>query len=145
MSGARRRLVAEYYAGLDFTQTQDARKFANILAAELDHLQSLDTPDAQATFEKLRQAACRDGLEYEDGRITASFDQSSTGIIGTLADALNLGHLREHVHRIERAVDHDPSLAVGSAKDLLETCCKTIITARGKTWDATADLPRLIK
>lgn len=145
VSGQRRQLVEEYYASLNFELAQDATKFINILSGEMVHLKTLEIPEASVTFEKLRQAARRGGIEYDNGQLTSPFAVGVTGIIGTLADVLNLAHLRAHVDRIEHAVDRDPSQVVGSAKELLETCCKTIILDHGEKWADTATLPQLIK
>jgi hypothetical protein len=54
-------------------------------------------------------------------------------------------HLAEQIHRIEQSIDADPSLAIGTAKELIETCCKTILAARGKTIAGLADVPTLTK
>lgn len=41
-------------------------------------------------------------------------------------------HLAEQIRRIEHSVESDPTLAIGTAKELVETCCKTILLERGK-------------
>lgn len=46
---------------------------------------------------------------------------------------------------MEAAVPNDPSLAIGTAKELVETCCKTILTERGITLEKTDDLSKLVK
>lgn len=54
-------------------------------------------------------------------------------------------HLAEQIHRIERSIESDPALAIGSAKELIETCCKTILAERGKPVSGTPDIPTLTK
>lgn len=54
-------------------------------------------------------------------------------------------HLAEQIRRIEGAVDSDPALAIGTAKELVETCCKTILEERGKPIVGTPDIPTLTK
>jgi hypothetical protein len=44
----------------------------------------------------------------------------------TVADALDAGWMQKEIERLENAVDRDPALAIGTAKDLVESCCKTI-------------------
>jgi hypothetical protein len=46
---------------------------------------------------------------------------------------------------MEAAVLNDPTLAIGTAKELVETCCKTILEARDIVFTQSADLPELIK
>ena len=43
------------------------------------------------------------------------------------------------------AVESDPALAIGSAKDLIETCCKTILAEGGKPAKGTEDVLELVK
>jgi hypothetical protein len=46
---------------------------------------------------------------------------------------------------LEAAVPNDPALAIGTAKELVETCCKTILEARSVSFGRNADLPALTK
>ncbi|MEO5961658.1 MAG: hypothetical protein ABIR80_21300, partial [Opitutaceae bacterium] len=61
------------------------------------------------------------------------------------ARALNANHLAEQIQRLEASVEIDPSLAIGTAKELIETCCKTILAERGKPVVGTPDMPSLTK
>ncbi|MFD0726298.1 abortive infection family protein [Lysobacter brunescens] len=63
----------------------------------------------------------------------------------TVADALSAGWMAKEIQRLERAVDADPDLAIGTAKELVETCCKTILTKRGVEYGRSADLGDLTK
>ena len=48
------------------------------------------------------------------------------------AKVLNAKHLAEQIRRMESSIEADPSLAIGTAKELIETCCKTILAERGQ-------------
>lgn len=63
----------------------------------------------------------------------------------TVADALNAGWMAKAIERLERSIDTDPELAIGTAKDLVESCCKTILAERGVTFARGADLNDLTK
>lgn len=54
-------------------------------------------------------------------------------------------HLAEQIRRIESSINDDPALAIGTAKELIETCCKTILAERGKSIAGTPDIPTLTK
>lgn len=54
-------------------------------------------------------------------------------------------HLAQQITRIEKAIDADPALALGTAKELVETCCKTILRERGKPVSGCPDMPALTK
>ena len=46
---------------------------------------------------------------------------------------------------MENNIEEDPALAIGTAKELIETCCKTILSERGKPVVGTLDIPKLTK
>jgi hypothetical protein len=61
------------------------------------------------------------------------------------AQALNANHLAEQIRRMKDSVETDPSLAIGTAKELIETCCKTILAERGQEISGMPDIPTLTK
>jgi hypothetical protein len=63
----------------------------------------------------------------------------------TAADALDAVWMQKEIERLENAVEQDPALAIGTAKDLVETCCKSILSKRGIEVSRKADLPELTK
>lgn len=58
---------------------------------------------------------------------------------------LNAEYLSLQLSRIETAISNDPDLALGSSKDLVEACCKTILQERGVAFDSGWELTRLVK
>ena len=46
---------------------------------------------------------------------------------------------------MEGAVDTDPELAIGTAKEFVESVCKTILDERNVSWEKTDDLPALVR
>jgi len=52
----------------------------------------------------------------------------------------NAGYIKTQNDRMEKSIDSDPDLVVGTAKELVETCLKEII---GK--DSNDDIPKLLK
>jgi hypothetical protein len=46
---------------------------------------------------------------------------------------------------MESAVNSDPDLAIGTAKELIESCCKTILAERGVEVPKNADISILVK
>ena len=63
----------------------------------------------------------------------------------TVADSLDAGWMAKEIERLENGIDRDPALAIGTAKELVETCCKTILTKRGVTFSKSDDLGDLTK
>ena len=68
--------------------------------------------------------------------------------IGAVRDALSgmdVGYISQQITRMESAVNEDPELAIGTAKELVETCCKSILTEAGVSFAKSDDLPKLVK
>ena len=63
----------------------------------------------------------------------------------TVADSLDAGSMAKEIERLEHALDHDPALAIGTAKELVETCCKTILAKRGVSITKSDNLGNLTK
>lgn len=59
--------------------------------------------------------------------------------------AFSADYVSQQITRMDAAVDSDPALAVGTAKELLETTCKAILEAREKVAPKSADLPKLVR
>ncbi len=56
----------------------------------------------------------------------------------SVADALDSGWMRKRIEQLERSIETDPDGAIGTAKELVEACCKSILEKRGVAI-ATAD------
>lgn len=58
---------------------------------------------------------------------------------------MDVGYISQQITRMEAAVNKDPELAIGTAKELVETCCKSILTEAGVLFAKGDDLPKLVK
>ena len=108
-----------------------------LLLALLDYDVSLNaeqTAQAKARADKCRQIATR---------LLSS--RSSLNSLKDQAKVLNANHLSAQIRRSEASVETDPSLAIGTAKELIETCCKTILAERGKPVSGAPDVATLTK
>jgi hypothetical protein len=139
--GARRSLVEQYYASLDLTKQADAKKllavYENILVRTAE--QSPDVP------ERLAKSLDKDGFVFREGRL-----EQKTGVLllpqmKQIAVEFDVSHMAGQIRRMESAVDSDPALAVGSAKEPVETCCRTILRERSVTPDKDWEVSRLVK
>ena len=54
-------------------------------------------------------------------------------------------HLADQIRRMERSIETDPALAIGTAKEIIETCCKTILGERKKPFEGKPDIQVLTK
>lgn len=63
----------------------------------------------------------------------------------SVADALDAGAIAKQIQRMEYAIEKDPELAIGSAKELVESCCKTILGKMGVDIGKSDDMNDLAK
>jgi len=63
----------------------------------------------------------------------------------SVASALDAGWMKDEVKRLQEAIEHDPALAIGTAKDFVESCCKVILSNRGVEISGRETLPKLTK
>ena len=108
-----------------------------LLLALIEHGESLSNEEDAAR--RALATKCRDIATH----LLAG--SPSFGALKEHAEKLNANHLKAQIRRMEASVDADPSLAIGTAKELIETCCKTILAERGKPVSGTPDISSLTK
>lgn len=54
-------------------------------------------------------------------------------------------HVRTQIDRMRSSMASDPSLAIGTAKEMVETVCKTVLKQRGAPFEASDEAPRLAR
>jgi abortive infection Abi-like protein len=155
-SGQRRGLFQSYLASLDLTNPEDERKLLVIFASVLSgleerlHLIMVDSPDARPPkeldqpFRMLVNRLRADGFLYQEGKITSAVQTPSTSYLRDIAERLDAPNLWKQIQRMEASVDADPALAVGTAKELLETTCKTILIERGVSLNSKWEVMDLV-
>lgn len=139
VTGQRRILVEQYYHCVDWADRQQVSKVLQVFEGVLQRAESL------ADKETLIQALKRDGFRWVGDRIIADAGIPSLSSIKNTAAVFDAKHMDDQIRRMESAVESDPSLAIGTAKELIETCCKTILSERGKPVSGTPDVSTLTK
>lgn len=61
------------------------------------------------------------------------------------ATRLQADDIRRQISRMEGSIKNDPELAIGTAKELIETCCKTILQERNALDERNVDLSELVR
>lgn len=61
-----------------------------------------------------------------------------------ITNALSTDYVMQQVNRMQSEVESDPTLAIGTAKEFLETICKTILNQRGIPYDDEIKLKPLV-
>jgi len=153
--GERRQMVQTYYNGLDFTAPADIGKFLNVLAVFMANLEhkfaearpwggQTDGAYARQEFDRFQQQLRREGYEYRDGVIVPLSAAARLADAKLIAEQFDTVHITDQIKRIEASIDVDPALAIGTAKELVESCFKTILRERDVVYDKE-DLPQLGK
>lgn len=96
----------------------------------------------------LRQLNLRDWLrENEPSLHRQLFGDDTTPFLDDLEESeqATLDDIQEYLQRIRHSVDDDPALAIGSAKELLESVLKSILGKHGSGPDTHIDMPKLAK
>jgi hypothetical protein len=129
--------------------TSKARKLRTFWKLESDYLVGkliLALADYSTTLNS-EPAPEKDTLRERCRQIAARFHAGSPSLepLKAHAKALDANYLAEQIRRMEASIETDPSLAIGTAKELIETCCKTILAERGKPVTGTPDVPTLTK
>jgi hypothetical protein len=152
-SGQRRSLVEQYYHAVNFSSWRDVQKILRVYESILTELEErVKNPPwggkdeyAEKQFSLLTNNLKRDGFIYSDGRITAVAHNPTVEELAETASGFDSKVLRQQIDRIRNTIEDDPDLAIGTAKELVETTCKTILADYGLTADAGWDLTRLVK
>jgi len=155
ISGERRTLVEQYYATIQWESPVDILKVLNVFGAFLSHLDEQSKNEARpienraaiaSKFRSLTGSANREGYAYADGRLSAA------GALGhhlrgikEIAVKLDAKGLLTQAKRLESKGDGDPELSIGTAKEMIESACKIILSERGKPVDGNPDIPTLTK
>ncbi len=152
-SGQRRSLVEKYYHSVDWTKWRDVRKVLTVYENVLSHLEGLAESGAgiggpewaSSTFSALRKWIERDGFKYQDGKLVPIGKHHTLEDISDTTSHFDMPELHRQIERMKSAIDDDPGLAIGTAKELVETTCKTILQERGVEVDNNADITKLVK
>ena len=84
------------------------------------------------------------GHQIYGGRRLAQMPPAVAGETTELARTLG-NYVAQQVTRMEAAISNDPDLAIGTAKEFIETICRTILRERGIDVAENDDVPHLVR
>lgn len=146
--GQRRFLVEQYYHSIDWANPADALKVQNLYETTLVDLEDLAENGAEWAipyFRQLKKWVERDGFVFESGKLKWASSCGSLHEIAKFAGNFDIPQLKIQIQRINSSIDEDPSLAIGTAKELVETICKTILGDRKIVFTDDMDVGLLVK
>lgn len=154
VSGQRRTLIEQYYHTVNWSDPRDVKKilqvFENVLLLAEKTLSEMSlgeewTKRQKSEVDKLIHFLRKDGFQWVNGTIVSGAGSPSLDDLKETALVFDAKHLADQIRRIEHSIEADPALAIGTAKELIETCCRTIMAERGKSVVGTPDIPALTK
>ncbi|MCP9796691.1 abortive infection family protein [Cyanobium sp. Lug-B] len=136
--------------------TGDDEIFLRFLAETLHPVVRQDSTEAERLAQMLNQFLQKDGFQLVEltrlsgkpvyvGRYVGVHAAPALGTAREALGGTDPSYVTQQITRIEVAIINDPSLAIGTAKELVETCCKTILAERGVSFSKKADIPELVR
>jgi hypothetical protein len=130
--------------------------FLGFLAQMVHPVVQPDAQRAKEIVEELNALLAPDGWMLKphkqlSGRPVYAPARTGTGANPSLtfaheiATRIDAEHISQQITRMEGAIDTDTALAIGTAKEFVESICKTILDDRQIMHDKKDDLPVLVK
>jgi hypothetical protein len=113
-------------------------------AAEVDQLLGVFNEHLAADGWELYPATLISGRPVFAGRRLMIVDHA-VAAVKSAVEPLRAEYVNQQITRMNAAVQNDPELAIGTAKELVETVCKAILVARTGSFDQGLDFPALVK
>ena len=85
------------------------------------------------------------GRPVYEGRYVGNINTAAVSNARKALAGVDHGYVNEQLSRMEEAVVSDPDLAIGTAKEFIETCCRTILEDRGVGISRNPDISQLTK
>ena len=148
--GQLRTLVEQHYSTVDFTNMSSVERLLRVFAVVIDEATDLarrkgEQLSRKVSPESLKYFLSTDGFVFENGQIRSHFHRlPSVGWTSKLGADLDLPQIDRQISRITISLDSDPELAMGTAKELLESCCKTILMERAVDFNENDELSPLV-
>lgn len=130
-------------------------KFLMFLCEIVHPIVRSDQAEAQRLVEIFNRHLAADGFEVSPhthvsgkpifaarARLQAFGDSAAPA--RRIADDLSSENISTQITRMESSVTNDPALAIGTAKEFVETVCKGILAERGVALSGGEDIPKLV-
>lgn len=151
VSGQRRSLIEQYYAGIDFTSPTDIRRLAAAYDEVIEQLRQVqrrvfDPANVEGTIETLVRRMERDGFRFDNGRFISDKLRPAVVEAGSLI-ALTEESIIEHIEKARGKIEIDDHAgAIASAYTLIESFLKELLKRTGTNFKADeGDIRELYK
>jgi hypothetical protein len=149
ISGQRRTLVHQYYHTLNWLNWSDVRKFVRLYENILNEIEErfeneFIGEESKQLFKTLKKWIEKDGFNYHDGKLNR-IGQIDLDDFNEVASEFDIPELHRQIDRARDAIESDPDLAIGTAKEILETTCKTILADHNIEYENSWEIAKLVK
>jgi hypothetical protein len=143
-SGERRKLVEEYYAGLDLTILSDVQKLLRVIEREIARCQPEKDQVTQSPLGSVIIALEQDGYRI-DGYRVLSPATTPLAFLQEHLQTIDSQSITNDWERMLSTAETDPEDAITSARALVESTCKSILDELHIPYEDKWDLGRLYK
>lgn len=148
--GQRRERMRRYLVSLDLSNPADHAKLVGVfsdLMQDIARRTSAAGVDASGYRQRWIQILSAEGFEIDPQTYTVT-DPGRAASVGLTADALaaltDPSAIHDHLDRLGDTVETDPRLAVSTAKALIESTAKCVLSARRIEYSPSASVPALV-
>lgn len=134
----------------------DDTTFLNFLCEMIHPLVRMDPPDVTRLLQIFNDNLKEDNFELVEksrisgkpifiGRLKIAGTETIVKKGKNIKQILNAEYVTQQITLMETSIENAPHVSIGIAKELIETCCKSIFEERQETYDKNWDLPKLMK
>ncbi|MGI9337984.1 MAG: abortive infection family protein [Gammaproteobacteria bacterium] len=143
VAGMRRTLVAQYYSTVNWTSDEDVNRVLNAFRAHMMRLEHVKNPECDAEVEKLKKYLEGDDFSYDKGKITDMRSPSAGLRIDLSRFSIDTTQVQRNMDIMDRQVESAPAVAIGVAKDMVESCYKAILQDANAGFSDSENIPEL--
>lgn len=145
----RRNKVKEYYQNIKWDNHSDVQKVLNVyeeVIVDINEYSNSYQFDLKLEWlKRLETQLSRDGYVYQDYKLSSISQPTNFNDLTNATSIFDKTHFQEHIDRINKSINDDPALAIGSTKELVEATLKAILLELEIEIDKADDIPRLLK
>ncbi len=130
--------------------------FLNFLCEMIHPLVRVDSSEVTRLLQLFNESLKEDNFEIVEkakisgkpiyiGRLKIAGQETIRKQAVEIKQILNADYVTQQINLMESSIDNSPHISIGLAKELIETCCKSIFDERNEQYDKNWDLPKLMK
>lgn len=134
----------------------DDSVFLNFLCEIIHPIVRGDISEVNIILQRFNENLKNDGFEIAEksrtsnkpifgGRLKITGKESIEKKNSVLKKILSGEYVTQQINLMESSIENSPHIAIGIAKELIETCCKSIFEERNEIYDKGWDLTKLMK